>query len=75
MKLHGVSLVLIWGEKQGGTNHWDHQVLFTPHKPINQWLNIEVIRIMTKACTIGAVAIYTSLQPIIHQFMIPHKKT
>ena len=29
---------------------------------------------MTKTYTIGAVAIYTSLQPFIHQFMILHFK-
>ena len=54
--------------------HWDHQIILRPHKPITQWLYIEVMGIMTKKYTISAVAIYTHLQPIIHKFTTLHTK-
>ena len=51
----------MWSGGGGGDTHWYHQLLFSPHKPITHWLNIEVMDIMTKTCNIGAVTIYNSL--------------
>ena len=62
------------GNENEKNTHWYHQLLFIPHKPITHLLHIEVMGIITKTCTIGAVAIYTYLKPIIHQFMTFHTK-
>ena len=63
-----------WNRKEKKRpSHWDSQLLFSPHKPITRWLYIEVMRIMTKTCTICASVIYTSPQTIIFQIMELHK--
>ena len=62
------------GEKRKRPSHWSYQLIFSPHKPIYIYFYIEVMGIMTKTCTIRAVTICTSLQPIICQFTTLHTK-
>ena len=72
---------MIWGDIKERKEinkrqyHWGYQLLFIPKKPDSRWFYIGVMRIMTKTCTIRAVAIYTSIQVSICQFMMLHKKT
>ena len=60
-----------WKKKR--PSHWVYQLLFIPQNQFTHWFDIEVMEIMNKICTICEVAIYTSLQPFIYQFMILHK--
>ena len=69
-----ICLPLIWGPKNYHllvlTNYYSEL-----YKPITHWSDISVTGNMTKTCDIYIFAIYTSLQPIIFQFIIWHTKT
>ena len=74
MTNHMFTLNLRCWKRKEKPSQWYYQLLFIPHKPITHWFYIDVIVVMTKTCTICAVVIYTSPQPIICQFMALHTK-